>query len=150
SDGQAVPPPAVSAPAVVVAPPKDATPDAKDAGAPAEQSIWRILLSGMGWGLITILTPCVFPLLPVTVSFFSKQNGPALPPSAVYALGIVFTLTVIGLVFKSTLDVFARGSAFNLFVGALFLVLALSLFGMFELRLPGFLIDRAQEKSGAG
>jgi thiol:disulfide interchange protein DsbD len=104
----------------------------------------------MGWGLITILTPCVFPLLPVTVSFFSKQKGPALPRSTVYALGIVFTLTVIGLVFKSTLDVFARGSAFNLFVGFLFFALALSLFGMFELRLPGFLIDKAQEKSGSG
>ncbi len=117
---------------------------------PEEKSLWSIVLSGMGWGLITILTPCVFPLLPVTVSFFSKQKGPALPRSTVYALGIVFTLTVIGLVFKSSLDLFARGSAFNLFVGVLFLALALSLFGMFELRLPGFLIDRAQEKSGAG
>jgi thiol:disulfide interchange protein DsbD len=141
-DGQAAPP--------SPAPQKDTAPAPNSADAPAEQSLWSILLSGMGWGLITILTPCVFPLLPVTVSFFSKQKGPALPRSTVYALGIVFTLTVIGLVFKSSLDLFARGSAFNLFVGVLFLALALSLFGMFELRLPGFLIDRAQEKSGAG
>jgi thiol:disulfide interchange protein DsbD len=140
-DGQAAP--------FVPAPAKDAAATA-DADPPAEQSLWRILASGIGWGLITILTPCVFPLLPVTVSFFSKQKGPALPRSTVYALGIVFTLTVIGLVFKSSLDLFARGTAFNLFVGVLFLALALSLFGMFELRLPGFLIDRAQEKSGAG
>jgi thiol:disulfide interchange protein DsbD len=142
ADGQATPP--------NPAPSKDPEPAPKSADAPSEQSLWSILLSGMGWGLITILTPCVFPLLPVTVSFFSKQKGPALPRSTVYALGIVFTLTVIGLVFKSTLDVFARGSAFNLFVGFLFFALALSLFGMFELRLPGFLIDKAQEKSGSG
>jgi thiol:disulfide interchange protein DsbD len=114
------------------------------------QSLGDILLSGMGWGLLTILTPCVFPLLPVTVSFFSKQQGPALPRSTVYALGIVFTLTVIGLVFKSSLDVMARGAAFNIFVGALFIVLAMSLFGLFELRLPSFLIDRSQEKGGTG
>jgi cytochrome c biogenesis protein CcdA len=114
------------------------------------QSLGSILLSGMGWGLLTILTPCVFPLLPVTVSFFSKQQGPALPRSTVYALGIIFTLTVIGLVFKSSLDVMARGVAFNVFVGVLFIVLALSLFGLFELRLPSFLIDRSQEKGAAG
>jgi thiol:disulfide interchange protein DsbD len=132
------------------APQNDPEPATKSADEPAEKSLWSILLAGVGWGLITILTPCVFPLLPVTVSFFSKQKGPALPRSTVYALGIVFTLTVIGLVFKGTLDAFARGSAFNLFVAVLFFVLALSLFGMFELRLPGFLIDKAQEKSGAG
>src|SRR6266480_3120832 len=56
-----------------------------------QQALGGVLLSGLGWGLITILTPCVFPLLPVTVSFFSKQKGPALPRSTVYALGIVFT-----------------------------------------------------------
>ena len=89
-------------------------------------------------------------LLPVTVSFFSKQQGPALPRSTVYALGIVFTLTVIGLVFKSSLDVMARGAAFNIFVGVLFLVLAFSLFGLFELRLPSFLIDRSQAQGSAG
>ena len=52
-----------------------------------------------------MLTPCVFPLLPVTVSFFSKQKGPALPRALVYAFGIVFTITVIGLIFKSGLDI---------------------------------------------
>lgn len=114
------------------------------------QGLAGTLLSGMGWGLLTILTPCVFPLLPVTVSFFSKQSGPALPRSTVYAAGIVFTLTVIGLLFKGSLDLMARGTAFNLFVGVLFIVLALSLFGLFELRLPGFLIDRSQAKTASG
>lgn len=114
------------------------------------QGLGGILASGMWWGLLTILTPCVFPLLPVTVSFFSKQQGPALPRSTVYALGIIFTLTVIGLLLKSSLDVMARSAIFNVIIGVLFIALALSLFGLFELRLPSFLIDRSQEKSGAG
>jgi thiol:disulfide interchange protein DsbD len=131
-------------------PPADAPPSPKSSADGESRTLAGILLSGIGWGLLTILTPCVFPLLPVTVSFFSKQQGPALPRSTVYALGIVFTLTVIGLVFKSSLDVMARGVVFNVFVGVLFIVLALSLFGLFELRLPGFLIDRSQERSASG
>ncbi len=102
------------------------------------------------WGFITVLTPCVFPLLPVTVSFFSKQQGPPLPRAFVYSAGIIFTITGIGLVFQTGLDTFARGDAFNLFVGAMFLVLALSLFGLFDLRLPSFLIDKSTERSGRG
>lgn len=121
-------------------------------GSPAKDGgdLASVLLSGIGWGFITILTPCVFPLLPVTVSFFSKQKGPALPRSLVYAAGIIFTLTVIGLVFKGSLDLFSRGTAFNLFVGVLFLALSLSLFGLFELRLPSFLIDSTQQRGASG
>lgn len=133
-------------------PPAPVKSDPKPAPAPEKdgRDLASVLLSGIGWGFITILTPCVFPLLPVTVSFFSKQKGPALPRSLVYAAGIIFTLTVIGLVFKGSLDLFSRGTAFNLFVGLLFITLALSLFGLFELRLPSFLIDRTQERGAAG
>ena len=52
--------------------------------------------------------------------------------------------------FKSSLDLFARGDFFNLAVGVLFLVLALSLFGLFDLRLPGFLSDWSTQKSSKG
>lgn len=109
-----------------------------------------LLLKAIGAGLLTVLTPCVFPLLPVTVSFFSKQKGPALPRSVVYAVGIVFTITVVGLVFNTTLDSIARGWVFNLAIGLLFLVLSLSLFGLFDLRLPSFLLDFSTSKSGGG
>lgn len=101
-------------------------------------------------GLITLLTPCVFPLLPVTVSFFSKQQGPALPRALVYGFGIVFTVTVIGLIFKAGVDELARGPWFNLAIGLLFLALGMSLFGLFNLRLPSFLIDASSERSSAG
>jgi thiol:disulfide interchange protein DsbD len=109
-----------------------------------------LILQAMILGFITILTPCVFPMLPITVSFFSKQEGPALPRSLVYGAGWIFTIVGIGLIFKSTLDVFARGDLFNLAVGILFFVLALSLFGLFDLRLPGFLSDWSTKKSASG
>lgn len=116
-----------------------------------EKHTWGdILGQAVFFGLLTVLTPCVFPLLPVTVSFFSKQKGPALPRALVYFVGIVFTIVVIGLIFKSGLDVMARGWIFNLAVGLLFLVLSLSLFGMFDLRLPAFLTDFSTSKSGSG
>ncbi len=111
---------------------------------------WALVLQAMTLGLITVLTPCVFPLLPVTVSFFSKQKGPALPRSLVYASGIIFTIVVIGLIVQQSLDVLARGDIFNLFIAGLFLVLSLSLFGLFDLRLPSFLIDGATKQSASG
>jgi thiol:disulfide interchange protein len=138
------PPPApqdkVSAP-----PPKSAD----DAPSGAE-TLGSVLMTGMLFGFFTVLTPCVFPLLPVTVSFFVKQKGPALPRSLVYAAGIVFTFTVVGLVFKGSLDTFARGSIFNAAVGVLFIALALSLFGLFDLRLPSFFVDQSQARGSGG
>lgn len=130
-------------------------PPARSGAAPApddgEPAGWGgILGQAVFWGLLTVLTPCVFPLLPVTVSFFSKQKGPALPRALVYGAGIVFTITVIGLIFKSSLDVMARGWQFNLAIGVLFLALALSLFGLFDLKLPGFLTDWSSSRSGGG
>ena len=135
-------------PPVAPAVPAPAVPAPGGAPAPQGSNTLNILGQAVFWGLLTVLTPCVFPLLPVTVSFFSKQKGPALPRSLVYAFGIVFTITVIGLIFKSGLDVMARGWIFNLFVGVLFLVLSLSLFGLFDLRLPSFLTDWSSSKTG--
>ena len=117
---------------------------------PAAAVSLELIGKAIGFGFLTVLTPCVFPLLPVTVSFFSKQKGPALPRAAVYFLGIVFTITIVGLVLNTTLDVIARGWVFNLAIGVLFLVLALSLFGLFDLRLPSFLLDASTARSGAG
>ncbi len=129
------------------APPGDAAPAR---AAENEGVTFDLILTALGLGFLTVLTPCVFPLLPITVSFFAKQSGPPLGRSLVYGAGIVFTIVVIGLVFKSGLDVFARGDLFNAAVAILFFVLSLSLFGLFDLRLPGFLSDWASGKSGTG
>ncbi|MCG3134015.1 MAG: Thiol:disulfide interchange protein DsbD [Planctomycetes bacterium] len=113
---------------------------------PMGDLLWKAFLAG----LITLLTPCVFPMLPVTISFFSKQKGPALPRALVYSFGIVFTITALGIMFGSALDKLAAGWVFNACVGTLFLILAFSLFGGFDLKLPGFIVDYSTEKSGSG
>jgi thiol:disulfide interchange protein len=132
------------------APPPPEEPAKAESDPEKRESLGSLMLSAAFFGLITILTPCVFPLLPVTVSFFAKQEGRTLPRSIVYAAGIVFTITVIGLIFKSGLDALARGWIFNALVGALFMALSLSLFGLFELRLPTFLVDRSQMHGARG
>ncbi len=109
-----------------------------------------LILEAIGVALLTLVTPCVFPMLPITVSFFTKQKGAVLPRALVYGSGWVFTIVVIGLIFASLLDGMARTSWFNFGVAALFIVLALSLFGMFDLRLPGFLSDWSTKRSAAG
>lgn len=109
-----------------------------------------LLLQAMLWGFLTILTPCVFPLIPVSVSFFSKQEGPALPLATVFATGIVFTITVIGLIFSASLDAIAASWYFNAAMALIFFALALSLFGLYDLRMPGFLINRASAGTSKG
>jgi thiol:disulfide interchange protein DsbD len=111
--------------------------------------------------LFALLTPCVFPMIPITVSFFTKQaeTSKASPVAMgfLYALGIVVSFTAIGFFF--TLGLGGAGAATfalywgtQLFIALLFIVFALSLFGLFEIQLPESvmnLVGRAQGKGGA-
>ncbi len=110
-------------------------------------------------GLISLLTPCVFPMIPITVSFFTKEASHdrrrALKLAAVYGLGIVATFTLVGVVLTLLLGAgsankFAASPLVNLAIGALFVAFALSLFGLFEFQLPSSWIDAAQSRTGAG
>ncbi len=112
------------------------------------------LLQAIGWGAASIITPCVFPMIPITVSFFQRhaerENHRPLTMALVYTLTIVTVLT-IGLV--ALFETFAEISghwATNLFMGALFVTFALSLFGLFEIRLPSGLIRFTSAHEGQG
>jgi thiol:disulfide interchange protein DsbD len=109
--------------------------------------------------LLALLTPCVFPMIPITVSFFTKhaehsRHRPIIPAS-VYCLGIVLSFTLIGLIFSLAFKTNAAAISQNPWVlggiGVLFIVFALSLFGLFELQLPAFfsnLVGSAQKRGG--
>ena len=122
---------------------------AQDAG------ILPFILFAFGMGLLSLLTPCVFPMIPITVSFFSKQKteegkmnfaGPV-----AYCLGIIGTFTGLGVLMGSTgLNKVATNVWVNLGLATLFVVLAASLFGVFEIRLPSWLVNKANSKSRAG
>ena len=119
--------------------------------------IWLALTAGFA----ALLTPCVFPLIPLTVSFFSKDTGTrsrAVFKASMFGLSIIATFTILGVLLSLILGAsganqFAANPWVNLFIGLVFIVFAFSLLGMFELQLPhGFtnwLNRKSNESTGA-
>jgi thiol:disulfide interchange protein DsbD len=116
---------------------------------------WLLGLSVIG-GLISLIMPCVYPLIPITITYFVKQagvsRGTGLLLSGAYAVGIVATFTGLG--FLLTLSLGAQGAQkfasnpwVNLTMAGMFMVFALSLLGLFEIQLPSALTGRL---SGSG
>ena len=111
-------------------------------------------------GALSLLTPCVFPMVPITVSYFTHRAGrsrrEAVTQALVYGLGIVLTFTAVGFALAvgfgaSGLNRFAADPWLNLGITALFVVFALSLFGVYELALPSRLVTlAAKADSGRG
>jgi len=112
------------------------------------------LLSAVGWGLFTLLMPCTYPMIPITISFFTKQaadkKGSALPLSLAYGLGIIAIFVVIGVVFGSVIIPFATHPITNIVIGVLFFYFALVLFGVVNLQPPKALLDLAGKASQMG
>lgn len=116
--------------------------------------LWGLLATAVFWGFVSLATPCVFPMIPITVSLFLKQSGQsvsgAVRLAAVYSLTIV---AVLGLSAVTLLDRFRAWSvspAMNIFLGLLFVVFALSFLGLFDLTMPGFLVRGAESRRKAG
>ncbi|MBS1788480.1 MAG: thioredoxin family protein [Acidobacteria bacterium] len=119
--------------------------------------IWFAIIQG----LLALLTPCVFPMIPITVSFFTKRekrtSAQAVGQASFFSLGIVLTYTVLGLALAviagpTGLTKLAASPWMNLFLTLLFVVFALNLFGMFEIQVPSGLVNKLnkQADSGAG
>ncbi len=112
------------------------------------------LLTAMFWGLITLLTPCVFPMVPITVSFFLKQGEKKvhnpLTMALVYTLTIVIVLGVAALFFLSFFRNLSVNPWMNVALGLLFVFFALSLFGMYDITLPSFLVRFTSSREGRG
>ncbi len=98
--------------------------------------------------------PCTYPMIPITISFFTKQadekGGNALLLASVYGLGIVLMFVLLGVVAGPLLVPFATHYVTNLFIGVLFVVFALALFGAITLNPPQFLMGAAGKASGTG
>jgi hypothetical protein len=101
---------------------------------------WTFVATAALWGLVTLLTPCVFPMVPITVSIFVKQSEKqgtnVLALALVYAVTIVVLLSVAAMTLLTTFKTLAVHPVTNVLLGALFVVLSLSLFGLFEITLP--------------
>ena len=133
------------------------------AAASAGGSLWGFVLSAIGWALIALLTPCVFPMIPMTVSFFLKGSGSVAKGrfrALMYGLFIVVLYTVpIGVIIfltwliggdAVTADIFnwlATHWLPNLIFFAVFMIFAASFFGAFEIVLPEKLVNDSDAKS---
>ena len=118
-------------------------------------SWWTIFLSGLLAGFLAVLTPCVWPIIPMTVSFFLKRNKDrkkAINEAITYGLSIVVIYVVLGLVVTllfgaSALNALSTNAVFNIFFALLLIVFAASFFGAFELTLPSSWSNKIDQKS---
>ena len=117
--------------------------------------IWIALLAGFA----ALLTPCVFPMIPLTVSYFSKQNESTkgVGQALFFGVAIVVTFTLIGVILAAVVGVsgaqnFASNPIVNLIIAVVLIAFAFSLLGMYELQLPhqftNFLNKKSNESSG--
>ena len=118
-------------------------------------SWWMIFLEGLLAGFLAILTPCVWPIIPMTVSFFLKRNKDrkkAIREAITYGLSIVVIYVLLGLVVTllfgaSALNALSTNAIFNIFFALLLIVFAASFFGAFELTLPSSWTNKIDQKS---
>ena len=116
--------------------------------------LWGFLLLAVGAGAAALLTPCVFPMIPLTVSYFTKHadsRSEAFRMAGVYGLSIVVIFTALGVLMAALVGAagaqsIAANPWVNLFIGAVFIFFALSLLGLFELRLPSSIVNFANQQ----
>jgi thiol:disulfide interchange protein DsbD len=125
----------------------------------AEQGLLGFLLGAFGAGFIALLTPCVFPMVPVTVAFFLKQEekkaGSSLRLAITYCLSIIGAFTVLGLLtaiaFGATaLNEAANNRWLNLVFAALFFVFGLILLGAINVQVPSWLLNWSAKREASG
>ena len=122
-----------------------------------DKSMLGIFILGLLGGFIALLTPCVFPMIPLTVSFFTKQGQSrrrGIITAFSYGFSIFLIYILLSLPFHifhaspQVLNNFSTSTWLNLFFFVIFIVFAISFFGYYEITLPGGLANRASSRSG--
>lgn len=164
------PPSTTAAPALPPTPPATSqpSPGAAIATAPvseiakrAQEGLIPFLIASAIGGLFALVMPCVWPMVPITVNFFLKQGQAGKGKSRTTSLAIAYCLAIIGIftavgVFfsfffsASFLQNLANNPWLNLVVAGLFLAFGLSLLGLFEIRLPNFLLNASARGESRG
>lgn len=135
-------------------------PQASDQQNPAnKKGFFTFVLGAIVAGFVALLTPCVFPMIPVTVAFFLKQEekkqGSSVRLAIIYSLSIVAAFTIIGLIVTvvygpTSLNALANNKWLNLFFAALFLLFGLMLLGVFEFQIPSWVLTWTSKREAAG
>lgn len=120
--------------------------------------LWTIFILGLGAGLIALFTPCVFPLIPMTVSFFTKQSqnkAEGVKNAIIYGICIVVIYVILGtgvvaIFGASAINEFSTSVTFNLLFFFILVIFAVSFLGAFEIMLPQSWANKIDSKAGKG
>jgi len=123
----------------------------------AQQSLWSVFIAGFAGGLAALLMPCIFPMLPLTVSFFTKgsEKGKAFRRAALYGFFIILIYVLLGLLVTvifgaDALNSLSTNGLFNLLFFLLLVVFGVSFLGAFEITLPSSWVNKMDANSDKG
>ncbi len=131
---------------------------ANSSGSLQAKSMWALLFAGIFAGLIGFLTPCVYALVPITISFFTKRSKTKLQGkknALFYSISIILIYTLVGALVatvlpKNALNNLSTNWIFNVFLFALFVLFGASFLGAFEINLPSSWSNKIDSKAGIG
>lgn len=121
----------------------------------SDNSLWAIFLAGFIGGLAAFFMPCIYPMIPMTVSFFTKQSGSrakGIRSAIIYGISIIIIYVALGLLITlifgaSALNEAASSATFNLLFFVVLIIFGISFLGAFEITLPSSLVNKMDEKS---
>ncbi|HCN83584.1 MAG TPA: disulfide bond formation protein DsbD [Sphingobacteriaceae bacterium] len=124
----------------------------------SSQSLFGIFIAEFIGGLAAFFMPCIYPMIPLTISYFTKKSGSrakAVQSAFVYGLSIIAIYVSLGLLVTflfgaSALNEAASSATFNLLFFVMLVIFAISFLGAFEITLPSSLVNKADEKSNSG
>lgn len=143
--------------AAIVAATVDSTTNATTESKPAEEkSLLWLFFAALGGGLLAVLTPCVYSMIPITVSFFtkrSKSRAEGIRNAIYYSLSIIIIFTLLGVLISATFGANALNNLStnwiaNLFFFAIFVIFGISFLGAFEITLPSSWTSKTDSKAG--
>jgi thiol:disulfide interchange protein len=124
----------------------------------SKQALWAIFLAGLAGGFAALLMPCIFPMLPLTVSFFTKsgeKKGGAVGKAIIYGISIIVIYVIMGLLVTvlfgaDALNSLSTNGIFNFCFFLLIVVFAASFLGAFEITLPSSWVNKMDQNSDKG
>lgn len=123
-----------------------------------DNTLWGIFIAGLIGGFAAFLMPCIYPMVPLTTSFFTKQSGSrskGIRNAIIYGISIIVIYVTLGMVITlifgaSALNEAASSALFNLLFFAIIITFAISFLGGFEITLPSRFVNKVDSKSNRG
>lgn len=120
------------------------------------KSLWWLFFAALLGGLLAVLTPCVYSMIPITVSFFTKRSktrAEGIRNAIYYSLSIIIIFTLLGIIISATFGANALNNLStnwiaNLFFFAIFVIFGISFLGAFEITLPSSWTSKTDSKAG--